>query len=228
MSPFAQSHSAPPPNPPRRAPAHFLALGDSYTIGEGVAREQSWPERLSAALVARAHTVAAPRIVATTGWTIEELLTGMESSGVWPSTSTQALVTLAIGVNDQFRGQPLGDTMVSYARVFDRAVALTGGHAARVVCVSIPDWGITPFAAGRDRARIATELDALNAAEAAHARAHGAHVVDVTTLTRRHGEDPAFLAADGLHPGPAAYAEWAEAIRPAAERALRGTRPRQD
>lgn len=228
MSLFAQSHSAPSPEPARRAPARFLALGDSYTIGEGVEPEDRWPVRLAAALIGRAHTIAAPRIVARTGWTIDELLTGMEASGDWPAHETHALVTLLIGVNDQYRGNALPDTMSSYARVFDRAIALAGGHAARVVCVSIPDWGVTPFAAGRDRARIAQELDALNAAQVAHARAHGAHVVDVTSLSRRHGADPAFLAADGLHPGAAAYAEWSVAIRPAAERALRGTNARKD
>lgn len=228
MSLFAQSHSAPSPGTPRRPPARFLALGDSYTIGEGVEPEQRWPVRLAAALIARAHTIAAPRIEARTGWTIDELLTDMDASGLWPVHETHALVTLLIGVNDQYRGHALAGTMVSYARVFERAVKLAGDHAARVVCVSIPDWGVTPFAHDRDRGRIAREIDALNAAQAAHARAHGAHVVDITPISRRHGADPAFLAADGLHPGAAAYAEWALAIRPAAERALRGTRPRQD
>ena len=104
MSLFAQSHSARSPH--RRRAARWLALGDSYTVGEGVATHESWPVRLAALLAEAGDAVEPPRIVATTGWTAGELLTGMEAAGVWPAREHYDIVSLLIGVNDQYRGRP--------------------------------------------------------------------------------------------------------------------------
>lgn len=197
----------------------WLALGDSYTIGEGVAAHERWPARLASAGLGTAE----PEIVATTGWTTDELLAGMETAGVWPARERFALVTLLIGVNDQYRGRSFAEG--AYVRCVERAVALAGGEPARVLGLSIPDWGVTRFAAGRDRAAIAAAIDDWNARERAHLTALGAHWCDLTALSRRHGDDAHWLAADGLHPGAPAYIEWAHAAAAQARLALAGRPP---
>lgn len=197
----------------------FLALGDSYTIGEGVAPAERWPARLAARLRGEGGTIDDPRIIAVTGWTSAGLAAAMDAATFDPP---YALVTLSIGVNNQYRGRPLDEYHGQFRALLQRTVMLAGGHPAHVVVVSIPDWGGTPFAAreGRDAARIAREIDAFNAAAQAEVAAAGARWVDVTTISRApgsHGE----LAGDGLHPSGAQYAHWVEAILPAARAALR-------
>jgi lysophospholipase L1-like esterase len=225
VSLFAQPHSARPPGTAPVPAARWLALGDSYTCGEGVPPESRWPVLLAARLRTGGATLDPPRLVATTGWTTDELLAGMASARVWPSHEHFELVSLLIGVNDQYRGRAFADFSRDYGECLERAVALAGGHAARVLCLSIPDWGATAFAAGRDRAAIARDIDRYDAFERSRASVRGAHWCDVTALSRRHGDAAAFLAPDGLHPGPAAYAEWAAAALPAARAALAGVRP---
>jgi lysophospholipase L1-like esterase len=224
VSLFSQPHSARPPGTSPARAARWLALGDSYTIGEGVSPEACWPVLLAARLRAGGAAIEPARLVATTGWTTDELLAGMESARVWPARERFELVSLLIGVNDQYRGRAFTDFSRGYSECLERAVALAGRHAAHVLCLSIPDWGVTAFAEGRDRAAIAREIDRCNSHERARASAVGAHWCDLTGLSRRHAADPAFLAADGLHPGPAAYAEWAAAALPGARAALAGLR----
>lgn len=196
----------------------FLALGDSYTIGEGVTPEERWPSRLVTLLRAAGADVAEPEIVAVTGWTTDELGAGIDAAA---PRGRFDLVTLLIGVNDQYRGR--GAT--AYAPAFDallaRAVSLAGGDPRRVVVVSIPDWGVSPFAAGHDRAAIGREIDAYNAAGRRAAADAGAGWVEVTGASRAAGDAAEAYAADGLHPSGAAYAEWAELLLPAALTALR-------
>lgn len=225
MSPFPEPRSAPPAGTPPAPAARWLALGDSYTAGEGVAPEAGWPERLAAHLQSGGAALERPHLVATTGWTTDDLLAGMEAVRVWPAREQFQLVTLLIGVNDQYRGRTVADFSRGYGACFERAVALAGRQAARVLCLSIPDWGVTAFAGGRDRAAIAQELDRYNAHVRARTAAAGAHWCDLTALSRRHGSSAAFLAADGLHPGPAAYTEWALAALPGARAALAGRPP---
>jgi lysophospholipase L1-like esterase len=225
VSPFQEPHPARPAGTSPALAARWLALGDSYTAGEGVAPEAGWPGRLAALLRSGGVALEAPQLVATTGWTTDDLLAGMESARVWPVRERFGLVSLLIGVNDQYRGRAFADFSRGYAECFERAIALAGGHAARVLCLSIPDWGVTAFAASRDRAAIARELDRYNAYAQARAAAAGAHWCDVTALSRRHGSAAEFLAADGLHPGPPAYAEWALAALPGARAALAGLPP---
>lgn len=200
--------------------ARWLALGDSYTIGEGVAAHERWPERVAARLTNAGTPVEVVRTVAVTGWTCDELLAGMEAAGVWPAHERFDLVSLLVGVNDQYRGRTPEQGAAAFAECLERALALAGGDAARVLWVSIPDWGVTPFAEGRDRAAIARAIDAWNAHEHARATARGCFTGDVTALSRSHGAEARFLAADGLHPGAAAYEAWAEALTPLAARAL--------
>ncbi|TAL75274.1 MAG: SGNH/GDSL hydrolase family protein [Rhodanobacter sp.] len=189
----------------------YLALGDSYTIGEGVAADARWPLRLAAAL-----GIEAPTLVATTGWTTDELALAMDTARFEPPYD---LVSLLIGVNNQYRGYPLDAYRAEFRALLARAVALAGNRAGHVLALSIPDWGVTPFAAasGRDTVRIGTEIDTFNAAARAEVHAAGAHWVDITGISRRTGEA---LAADGLHPAAAQYAHWAEHALPVAAAAL--------
>jgi lysophospholipase L1-like esterase len=195
----------------------YLALGDSYTIGEAVAAHERWPAVLVQRLRHGGMPIDEPQIVAVTGWTTDELAQGMDAAALLPP---YGLVTLQIGVNNQYRGRPADDYREQFAGLLDRAIALAGGRAARVVVASIPDWGVTRFAReqGRDRARIAAELDAYNALARAETERAGARFVDITGTSRQH---PELLADDGLHPSAAQYALWVEAIEPAVRAALR-------
>ena len=197
----------------------FLALGDSYTIGEGVATHERWPAQLVRALRADGLAVGDADIVATTGWTTDELAAAIAAREFDPP---YALVTLLIGVNNQYRGRSLDEYREQFSALLDTAIAFAGGHAQRVVVVSIPDWGETPFAiaSGRDRQQIAREIDAFNIAAFNIAQAGGAAFVDVTELSRSQPLGEHWLAADGLHPSSEQYAAWTSTIAIAARKAL--------
>ena len=194
----------------------MLALGDSYTIGEGVDEGERWPVVLAARLREGGLRVAEPRIVARTGWTTDELDGAVTAAAL---TGPYDLVTLLIGVNDQYRGRVLDGYRTGFRGLLERAVGFAGGDARRAVVVSIPDWGATPFGRADERgaAQIGREIDAFNAAAREIAVARGAAWVDVTGLSRVPG---AALAPDGLHPGGPQYAAWAAVLLPAARSAL--------
>jgi lysophospholipase L1-like esterase len=196
---------------------HYLALGDSYTIGEAVAADRRWPAVLVQRLRAAGMSIDEPQIVAVTGWTTVELAHGMDAATLTPPYD---LVTLQIGVNNQYRGRPADDYREQFASLLARAIGLAGGRASRVVAVSIPDWGVTRFARehGRDATQVANELDAYDAIARAETARAGAQWVDITAISRRH---PDLLADDGLHPSAAQYALWVELIAPVADAALR-------
>jgi lysophospholipase L1-like esterase len=189
----------------------FLALGDSYTIGEGVAPAERWPEQLAALLRERDIEVEELEIIARTGWTTGELAAAIDAAR--PS-GPYDLVSLLIGVNDQYRGRPLEEYREEFRRLLDRAIDFAGGASARVLVLSIPDWGVSPFAAGRDRGQIAGEIDAFNAVNREAAVAASAPYADVNTLSREAAAEPADFAADGLHPSPGMYRRWAALVLP--------------
>ena len=195
----------------------FLALGDSYTIGEGVAEAERWPVRLAALLRERGVPVADPEIIARTGWTTDELSAAIDDAD---PQGPYALVSLLIGVNNQYRGRDAEEYRAQFTDLLRRAVGFAGGDARRGIVLSIPDWGVTPFADGRDRARIAAEIDAYNAINREEAARAGARYVDVAPQTRAAGADPAFLVSDGLHPSGRSYAEWARLALAAALQAV--------
>lgn len=204
-------------NPPDASALRYLALGDSYTIGESVPAAQRWPVVLAERLRADGLSIAAPQIIARTGWTTDELdaaITAANPQGPY------ALVTLLIGVNNQYRGRSVDEYRTQFRALLGRSVGFAGGNAGRVVVVSFPDWGVTPFGAqdARGPAQIGREVDAFNAVAKAEAEAAGAAFVDITAISRTvwRGE----VASDGLHPSGAQYARWAEAVRPAARAAL--------
>ena len=197
----------------------YLALGDSYTIGEGVAAQARWTHQLAAALRAEGIALQDPRTIAMTGWTTDELDAAIDAEA---PASDHDLVTLLIGVNNQYRGRDPDSYAAEFERLLARAIGFAGGRPNRVVVLSIPDWGATRFGAqsGRDLARVSAELDAYNAAARAVCARHGVAFVDVTPLSRECGDEEAMLAADGLHPGPSMYALWAQLALPAARDAL--------
>ncbi len=184
-------------------PLRIRALGDSYTIGEGVAADQRWPAQLAAALRTGGITVAEPTVIARTGWTAGDLLAAVDRD----DPAAGDLVTLQIGVNDQYRGRGLDAFAPDFAAVLARALALAG-TPDRLIVLSIPDWGATPFAAGRDRAAIAMRIDAFNACARAQAITAGACWIDVTTISREAAHDRTLIAGDGLHPSATMYARW--------------------
>jgi lysophospholipase L1-like esterase len=188
----------------------YLALGDSYTIGESVGVGERFPMQL-----ARELGIAEPRIIAKTGWTTDELNTAIDEAEV---TGTYDLVTLLTGVNNQYRGRDAEQYRGEFAALLRRAIGFAGGDAGKVVVVSIPDWGVTPFAASRDRAKIASEIDRYNAINREEAQRAGARYVDITPVSR--GQDAALVAGDGLHPSAKQYGDWVRLIGPEARAAI--------
>ena len=200
-----------PPAP--AAEIRILALGDSYTIGEGVAEADRWPVRLAAMLRGRGKAVAAPKIIARTGWTTDELSAGIDAAR---PDSAYDLVTLLIGVNNQYRDRSEDEYRAEFRALLARAVAFAGGRATRVIVVSIPDWGVTPFANGRDRLGIGRAIDRFNAINREEANHAGARYADITTRSRRAAGDESLVVADGLHPSASMYAAWLDVILPIA------------
>ena len=194
-------------------PARHLALGDSYTVGESVSQEERWPSVLARLLEAEGIE-ADPTVIARTGWTTAELDAAI--SGATPSGPFD-LVTLMIGVNDQFRGFEAEGFRERFAALLDRAIGLAAGEAGRVVVLTIPDWGVTPFGSSYDPVAVAEAIDAFNLAIVDEAAARGVTVVDVTPVTRHR---PDLVAGDRLHPSPAMHRLWAELVLPAALDAL--------
>ncbi len=198
----------------------FLALGDSYTIGEGVAVDGRWPVQLAATLREQGVSLGDPEILATTGWTTDELAAATQRYRFVPP---YGLVTLLIGVNNQYRGRDLDNFRDEFRALLDHAIRLAGDRPDRVIVVSIPDWGTTTFAerSGRDLESIAREIDAFNDVKRQEADAQNVAFVDITGISRLAGDANGMLADDGLHPSAAQYARWTAAIAPVAGRLLR-------
>jgi len=195
----------------------YLALGDSYTIGEGVAESGRWPVQLAQALREGGIAIDTLRVIARTGWTTDELAAAIDAAeplGTWD------FVTLLIGVNNQYRGRAVEQYAREFAALLQRAAGFAGGRRDRVLVLSIPDWGVTPFAAGRDRQAIAAAIDGHNGAARSACERHGVAFVDVTPPSRLHGAEAAMLAEDGLHPSAAMYALWTARALPSARRLL--------
>ncbi|MGE8234329.1 MAG: SGNH/GDSL hydrolase family protein [Stenotrophomonas sp.] len=193
----------------------YLALGDSYTIGEGVPQSGTWPFQLAAALRAQGIVLDDPQVIATTGWTTDELAAAIDAEA---PQGPYALVSLLIGVNNQYRGRPLAEYRQQFEQLLQRAIALAGEDPRRVLVLSTPDWGFTPYALqnGRDAAQVAREIDDFNAAAHACCGDYGVAFVDITPTSRDRGDTPEMLADDGLHPSAAMYQRWMEAALPVA------------
>lgn len=189
----------------------YLALGDSYTIGESVPESERWPVQLAALLLQQGIEIEPPQIIAKTGWTTDELAAAIDAAN---PQGPFDLVSLLIGVNNQYRGRDQDEYRVQFAALLDRAIGLAGGDPANVIVVSIPDWSVTPFASERHPEQISAEIDAFNAINFAETKRRGAHYVDVMPFSRTALDDPSLIAGDGLHPSGKMYAEWARLTLP--------------
>jgi lysophospholipase L1-like esterase len=197
----------------------YLALGDSYTIGEGVDAAGRWPTQLAAALREQGIAISRPRVIAATGWTTDELDVAIDAA---EPLGEYGFVSLQIGVNNQYRGRPVAEYREQFAALLKRAIGFARGRVDRVLALSIPDWGATRFGrdSGRDLHQIARELDAYNVAARDICVQHGAAFIDVTAFSRERGGEDGMLAADGLHPSAAMYTAWVRLALPAARKLL--------
>ena len=195
----------------------YLALGDSYTVGESVSAENRWPNQLAEFLKAEGIQTEIA-IIARTGWTVDELWEGIQAN---PPEGTYDLVTLLIGVNDQYRGYPVDGYREDFRFMLGKAIDFAGGNPDKVIVLSIPDWGFTPFAATRDTEPISQQIDEFNAVNLEETKNAGAHYIDVTIISRMAMDDFELIAGDRLHPSGKMYTMWAEKVLPVALEVLR-------
>lgn len=189
----------------------YLALGDSYTIGESVSTAERWPVQLAEELRQQGLTIKDPTIIAKTGWTTDELKNAIAESELDPPYD---LVTLLIGVNDQYRGYDINDYPDKFLYLLDRSISLAGNNPDKVVVLSIPDYGVTPFASEKNPPKISREIDAYNAISKKISDSLGVAYVDITPISRNAEQDSTLLAEDGLHPSGKMYSQWIEEALP--------------
>ena len=184
---------------------NYIALGDSYTIGESVGEDERFPVQLVKRLMADSIDISDPVIIAKTGWTTDELTAAINEKNV---KDTFNIVTLLIGVNNQYRGRSAEDYRGELKKLIETALKFAGGKKENVFIISIPDWGITPFAEGRDRKQIAEEIDLYNKVKKEESDNYGIRFYDITEISR--DPDPGLIAADGLHPSAKMYNLWVD------------------
>ncbi|MDN3587393.1 SGNH/GDSL hydrolase family protein [Pedobacter aquatilis] len=191
----------------------YLALGDSYTIGEAVSQNESFPFQLKNLLAKNAINLETPKIIARTGWTTDELQGAIVQAKV---TQKFDFVTLLIGVNNQYRGYSLETYKKEFRELLETAIGFAGGKKARVFVVSIPDWGVTPFAKSgfKSAEAIAKEIDAFNTAAEKITNDAGVSFTNITLGSRMAANDATLIANDGLHPSGKMYENWASALQP--------------
>jgi lysophospholipase L1-like esterase len=197
----------------------YLALGDSYTIGEGVEPHERYPNQLVEKLNnSGKFTFEPPQIIAKTGWTVDELQLGIDASTL--EGEGYDLVTLLIGVNNQYRGRSVGDFEKEFEAMLLQAIGFARGKNDHVIVVSIPDWGVTPFAVqrGSDQEKVAAEIGAYNLAKASICRKHEVVFVEITEDYRTIGSQSDMVVDDQLHPSGLVYARWTEKIFKIAEK----------
>lgn len=187
----------------------FLALGDSYTIGEAVPENDCWPMQLVEMLNNVGKAFSKPHIIATTGWTSDELIAAIKIEN---PLGPFDLVSLLIGVNNQYRGYSKEVYAKEFQDLLNQAIDFAGGIAIHVVVISIPDWGATPFAEDRNRDEIALEIDQYNSINHEISRTMGVHYIDITPDSRLALSDNTLVTTDKLHPSGTEYQKWANAI----------------
>ncbi|MCC2546873.1 SGNH/GDSL hydrolase family protein [Hymenobacter sp. BT175] len=204
------------PANPNSSASNFLALGDSYTIGEGVGEADRWGVQLARQL--QTEKITTPDIIARTGWTTAELLSAIQAANL---QKTYELVSLQIGVNNQFRGQSVATYQTEFRQLLQLAVLRAGGRPRRVFVLSIPDWGRTPYAQGRDQTRISTEIDQFNAVARQECQQAGVAFVDITPLTRAAAGDATQFTADRLHYSGRHMQQWVQQALPVVQALLK-------
>jgi lysophospholipase L1-like esterase len=188
----------------------YLALGDSYTYGESVQEKERFPNQLVDSLAKQNIKITSLRNIARTGWRTDDLQAGISAAGIGDSTFD--MVSLLIGVNNQYQNRSIEVYKTEFTELLNQAVKFAGGRKNRVVIVSIPDYAFTPF--GKSSARISTEIDNFNAANEQITKANGIAYVNITPISREGIKDPTLVADDGLHPSGKQYGRWVSAMMP--------------
>jgi len=198
----------------------MLALGDSYTIGSGLAIEDSWPYQLTSQLRQKDFKIADPVIIAQSGWTSLNLIEALSTN---PPSGSFDLVCLQIGVNDQYERIEPSVYAENFRDLLDRSINLSRKGSDGILVLSIPDWSVTPYAGEFDRSHVQEELDQYNAINLAAARSRGVKYTDITSSSRFAEQHPELLADDGLHPTWEMYWSWTGLIQPTAISILRSS-----
>ncbi|RYY57184.1 MAG: SGNH/GDSL hydrolase family protein [Chitinophagaceae bacterium] len=203
-------------HPEDKKPLTYLALGDSYTIGESVPGIENYPSRTVALLESEAVHFSTPEIIAQTGWTTTDLRTAIGKSQL---AGKYDFVTLLIGVNNQYQNLEIADFAQDFETLLEKAISLAGNDTGHVVVLSIPDWSVTPYATnhlpdrfGRNAASVSKQIDEYNAACRLISGKYHITFIDITDGTRAAAKDPSLLTSDGLHPSGKEYALWAEKL----------------
>ncbi len=189
----------------------YLALGDSYTIGESVDETDRFPAQTAQLLRQQNIDVTNPDIIAVTGWTTANLLNALNDNSPGKNYS---IVSLLIGVNNQYQGRSLDEYKNEFTELLSRAITYAGNNKDHVFVISIPDYSVTPFAQGSDTAEIAKEIDDFNAANKIITLNAGVHYIDITPVSRDAKNDPSLIAIDGLHPSGVQYKKWSDLLAP--------------
>ncbi|MEK9741147.1 MAG: SGNH/GDSL hydrolase family protein [Flavobacteriaceae bacterium] len=187
----------------------YLALGDSYTIGESVNENDRWPVQLSKKLNSIGIAFSAPEIIAKTGWTTDELKTGIDNQIL---NYPYDWVSLMIGVNNQYRNRPIENFKEEFETLIDLALSFNGNNKKRLFVLSIPDWGKMPFAKNRNQEQISREIDDFNQVIYEICALKEVLFIDITPLSRRVENHPEWIGSDGLHPSGLQYTEWVNEI----------------
>lgn len=195
----------------------YLALGDSYTIGQSVTEDQRFPNQATRQLISKVVKMAPATIIATTGWTTGNLLTDLTNH---PPSKTYDFVTLLIGVNNQYQGRSTSEYRLQFTELLNRAVLYAGGLKKRVFVLSIPDYSVTRFAQYSDTVRIAREIDEFNTINKEISLESAVTYLDITGISRQSRTDPALVAPDGLHPSGKQYEIWSSLLSPLMKAAL--------
>ncbi|RKR85617.1 lysophospholipase L1-like esterase [Mucilaginibacter gracilis] len=194
---------------PLKGPYTYLALGDSYTIGQSVDIKDPFPYQLQNIMAIKGFNVTTPNIIAVTGWTTGDLKNAIQQAGL---NQQFDFVTLLIGVNNQYQGKSQTDYRTDFVQLLTTAIGFAGGNKQKVFVLSIPDYSVTPFAASANKAKIATEIDQFNAINSDESTKAGVNYLDITPISRQAAADASLIASDGLHPSAKMYALWVQQL----------------
>jgi lysophospholipase L1-like esterase len=187
----------------------YLALGDSYTIGEAVLLSESFPYQTVQLLRSKNIQISAPEIIAKTGWTTDELIDAISATNFLKNYD---FVSLLIGVNNQYRERDINEFENEFELLIKKAIKLADDKAKWVFVLTIPDWGITPFAVDRDHQKIAAEIDAYNQICKIISEKYNCVFIEITQGQREDNTFDNMIATDGLHPSAAEYSKWANKL----------------
>jgi lysophospholipase L1-like esterase len=196
----------------------YLALGDSYTIGEAVLIQQSFPYQVVQNLRKKGHLFTAAEIIAKTGWTTDELWAGIGDFHFLPKYD---FVTLLIGVNNQYRGKAIIEYTTEFEKLLEKAISLADHKKEHVFVISIPDYSVTPFGQDKQPEKISKEIDIFNTANRALAIQYKVHYIEITEGSREAAQDSSLIAEDGLHPSGKEYFKWATKVAAAIDKQLK-------